>query len=118
VTDLIAGNIHIVHLGQIILEYAPLDPDPLLGLQPSLLLHHPANNNNQLHGKYEEKGRRYFDINQKEEFPNSVVDPVRFNPCPDLNFLIIPDPRPTLNVGQDGQIIQVHDKYEGKGSRC
>jgi hypothetical protein len=50
VTDLIASNIHIVHLGQIILEYAPLDPHPLLGLQPSLLLHHPANNNNQLHG--------------------------------------------------------------------
>jgi hypothetical protein len=66
VTDLIAGNIHIVHLGQIVLEYAPLDPHPLLGLQPSLLLHHPANNknnNNQLHEKYEEKGRRFSDIN-------------------------------------------------------
>jgi hypothetical protein len=54
VTDLIAGNIHIVNLGQIVLEYAPLDPHPLLGLQPSLLLHHPANNNNQLHSKNEE----------------------------------------------------------------
>jgi hypothetical protein len=43
VTDLVAGNIHIVHLGQIVLEYAPLDPHPLLGLQPSLLLHHPGN---------------------------------------------------------------------------
>jgi hypothetical protein len=51
VTDLIAGNIHIVHLGQIILEYAPLDPDPLLGLKAGLLLHHPANSNNQLHCK-------------------------------------------------------------------
>jgi hypothetical protein len=51
VTDLVAGNIHIVHLGQIVLEYAPLDPHPLLGLQASLLLHHPANNNNQLNGK-------------------------------------------------------------------
>jgi hypothetical protein len=48
VTDLIAGNIHIVHLGQIVFEYAPLDPDPLLGLQPGLLLHNPANSNNQL----------------------------------------------------------------------
>ncbi len=62
VTDLIAGNIHIVHLGQIVLEDAPLDPHPLLGLQPGLLLHHPANSNNQLHGKYKEKGRRFFDI--------------------------------------------------------
>ncbi len=49
VTDLIAGDIHIVHLGQIVLEYAPLDPNPLLGLQSSLLLHHPGDNNNQLH---------------------------------------------------------------------
>ncbi len=90
-TDLIAGNIHIVHLGQIIFEDAPFNPDPLLGLQPSLLLHHPdsnKNNNNQQHSKNEENWKAVFRIHVFFDLPDP--DPLVRGMDPD------PDPYPSI----------------------
>ena len=40
-SNLVTRNVNVVYLSQIVLEHSSLDPDPLLGLESGLLLHHP-----------------------------------------------------------------------------